>query len=148
MKEGTDEPLVRRKLVAMEVARGIRFDTFAGTAPLKCIKIIISRAASIKNERGRHTRVLALYDIGRVLETGVKAGRRGGGRRCGVRIYQSRWSWLCGECVVGSSLRAVMLHVVVTTLVQDNKRRRRLNSVNETLATIFAWCGIFFRRRF
>ena len=47
----------------MEVAHGIRFDTFAGTAPLKCIKIIISRAASIKNERGRHTRVRTLYDI-------------------------------------------------------------------------------------
>ena len=37
--------------------------TFAGTAPLKCIKIIISRAASIKNTRGQHTRVFALYDI-------------------------------------------------------------------------------------
>ena len=36
---------------------------FAGTAPLKCIKVIISRAASIKNDRGPHTRVLALYDI-------------------------------------------------------------------------------------
>ena len=46
----------------MEVAHGARFDTFAGTAPLKCIKIIISRAASIKNVRGQHTRVLALYD--------------------------------------------------------------------------------------
>ena len=34
-----------------------------GTAPLKCIKIIISRAASIKNTRGEHSRVLALYDI-------------------------------------------------------------------------------------
>ena len=32
-------------------------------APLKRIKIIISRAASIDNKRGRHTRVLALYDI-------------------------------------------------------------------------------------
>ena len=47
----------------MEVAHGARFDTFAGTAPLKCIKIIISRAASIKNVRGQHTRRLALYDI-------------------------------------------------------------------------------------
>ena len=47
----------------MEVAHGIRFDTFAGTAPLKRIQIIISRAASIDNKRGRHTRVLALYDI-------------------------------------------------------------------------------------
>ena len=47
----------------MEVAQGIRFDTFAGIAPLKCIKIIISRAASIKNDKGRHTRVLASYDV-------------------------------------------------------------------------------------
>ena len=29
----------------MEVAHSIRFDTFAGTGPLNCIKIIISRAA-------------------------------------------------------------------------------------------------------
>ena len=63
MKEGADEPFVRSRLVAMEVAHGVRFDTFAGTAPLKCIKIIISRAASIKNDRGRHTRVFAVYDI-------------------------------------------------------------------------------------
>ena len=61
LEEGADGPLVRSRLVAMEVAHGIRFDSFAGTAPLKCIKIIISRAASIKNDRGRHTRVLALY---------------------------------------------------------------------------------------
>ena len=54
---------VRSRLVAMEVAHSIRFDTFAGTTPLKCIKIVISRAASIKNDRGRHTRVLALCDI-------------------------------------------------------------------------------------
>ena len=48
MKEGAN----------MEVAHGVRFDTFAGTAPLKCIKIIISRAAPIKNTRGGHSRVL------------------------------------------------------------------------------------------
>ena len=54
---------MRSRLVAMEVAHGVRCDTFAGTAPLKCIKIIISRAASIKNTRGEHSRVLALYDI-------------------------------------------------------------------------------------
>ena len=45
------------------MAHGVRFDTFASTAPLKCIKIIIARAASIKNTRGEHSRVLALYDI-------------------------------------------------------------------------------------
>ena len=55
--------IVRSRLVAMELAHCVPFDTFAGTAPLKCIKIIISRAASIKNARGRHTRVLALCDI-------------------------------------------------------------------------------------
>ena len=63
MKEGADGPFLRSELVVMEVARGIRFDTFAGTAPLKCIKIIVSRAAAIKKDRGRYTRVLVLYDI-------------------------------------------------------------------------------------
>ena len=63
MKEGANGPFVRSRLVAMEVAHGVRFDTFSGTAPLKCIKIIISRAASIKNTRGEHSRVLALYNI-------------------------------------------------------------------------------------
>ena len=62
MKEGANGPFVRSRLVAMEVAHGVRIDTFAGTAPLKCIKIIISRAASIKNTRGEHSRELALYD--------------------------------------------------------------------------------------
>ena len=63
MKEGANGPFVRSRLVAMEMAHGVRFDTFAGTAPLKCIKIIISRAAPIKNTRGEDSRVLALYDI-------------------------------------------------------------------------------------
>ena len=63
MKEGVKGSFVRSRLVAMEVAHGARFDTFAGTAPLKCIEIIISRAASIKNVRGQHTRVLAFFDI-------------------------------------------------------------------------------------
>ena len=63
MKEGADGPFARSRLVAMEVDHGERFDTFAGTAPLKCIKIIISRAASVKNTRGEHSRVLALFDI-------------------------------------------------------------------------------------
>ena len=61
MKEGANGPFVRRRLVAMEGAHGVRFETFAGTAPLKCIKIIIS--ASNKNTRGGHSLVLALYDI-------------------------------------------------------------------------------------
>ena len=59
MKKGATGPFVRSRLVAMEVSHGGRFDT----ARLKCIKTIISRAASIKNVRGRHSRVLALYDI-------------------------------------------------------------------------------------
>ena len=63
VKEGVNGPFARSRLVAMEVANGVRFETFAGTAPLKCIKIIISRAASIKNTRGVHSHVLALYDI-------------------------------------------------------------------------------------
>ena len=49
LKQGPDGPFVRGRLVVMEEAHRIRFDTFAGTAPLKCIKLIISRAASIKN---------------------------------------------------------------------------------------------------
>ena len=66
LKEGANGPFVRSRrsrLVVMEVAHGVRFDTFAGTAPLKCIKIIISRAASIKHTRGGHSRALALHDI-------------------------------------------------------------------------------------
>ena len=63
MKDGVKGSFVRSRLAAMEVAHGARFDTFAGTAPLKCIKIIILRVGSIKNVRGQHTRVLALYDI-------------------------------------------------------------------------------------
>ena len=38
MKEGANGPVVRSRLVAIV---GVRFDTFAGTAPPKCIKIII-----------------------------------------------------------------------------------------------------------
>ena len=63
MKDGVKGSFVCSRLVAMEVEHGARFETFAGTAPLKCIKIIISRAASIKKVRGQHTRVLALHDI-------------------------------------------------------------------------------------
>ena len=59
MNEAVKGSFVRNRLVAMEVAHGARFDTFAGTAFLKCI----SRSASIKNVRGQRTNVLALYDI-------------------------------------------------------------------------------------
>ena len=44
MKEGVKGSFVRSRLVAIEVAHGARSDTFAGTAPLKCIKIIRSCA--------------------------------------------------------------------------------------------------------
>ena len=37
MKEGANGPFVRSRLVAMKVAHGVRFDTFAGTAHLFCI---------------------------------------------------------------------------------------------------------------
>ena len=63
LKEGANGPFVRSRLVAMEVVHSVRFDTFAGTATLKCIKIITSRAASIQNTRREHSRVLAQYDI-------------------------------------------------------------------------------------
>ena len=55
MKEGANGPFVRSRLVAMEVAHGVRCDTFAGT--------VNSRAASLKNTRGEDSHVLALYDI-------------------------------------------------------------------------------------
>ena len=119
MKQGPDGPFVRGRLVAMEVARGIRFDTFAGTAPLKCIKIIISRAASIKNERGQHTRVLALHDISvafwhaqlhpRRANREVPATWRSGswihvaneaamyGTRRASRLSQEHMKWVLGE---------------------------------------------------
>ena len=64
VKQGSDGPLVRRSLVAMEMAHGIRFGTFAGTAPLKRIKIIISRAASMKNKRGRHISMTSALRFG------------------------------------------------------------------------------------
>ena len=63
MKEGADGPLVRSRLVAMEVGHGTRFDTFARTAPLKCFKIIISRAASIKNTRRERTTRLCACSV-------------------------------------------------------------------------------------
>ena len=57
MKQGPDGPFIRCRLLVMEMADGVRFDTVAS------IKIIISRAASTKNRRGRHTRVPSLHDI-------------------------------------------------------------------------------------
>ena len=90
MKEGTDGPSVRSRLVAMEVAHGIRFDTFDGTAPLKRIKIIVSRAASIKNGRGRHTRVLAL------LRFGTHSNHTMSRLRCIRRVVKRKWD-TCGR---------------------------------------------------
>ena len=51
---------MRSRLVVMEVAHGVRSDSYVDATALKCMKII-SRAASIKNVRGRHTHVYLLY---------------------------------------------------------------------------------------
>ena len=52
------------RLVAMVVAHGARFDTFRWHCTLSnASRFIISRAASIKNTRGEHSRVLAFFDI-------------------------------------------------------------------------------------
>ena len=51
VKHGPDGPLVQSRLAATEIAHEYRFDTFADTAPHKCIQTIISRAASSKNRK-------------------------------------------------------------------------------------------------
>ena len=53
VKQEPDGPFVRSRLVSLQMVHGIRFDTFAGTAPLSCIK----------KRKVWHTRVLGLYDI-------------------------------------------------------------------------------------
>ena len=63
MKEEANGSFVRSRLVAMEVAMAYDLIRSLALHLSKCVKIIISRATSIKNDRGRHTRVLALYDI-------------------------------------------------------------------------------------
>ena len=96
MKEGVKGSFVRSRLVAMEVAHGARFDTFAGTAPLKCIKIIISRAASIKNVRGQHTRVLALHYTTSALRSGMHCCQRTSRLQC-IRLVVMKKRDTCGK---------------------------------------------------
>ena len=74
MKEGGNGPFVRSRLVAMEVAHGVRFDTFAGTALLKCIKIIISKAASIKKKPEENTH-MCLHCTTSALRSGSTSAR-------------------------------------------------------------------------
>eukprot|EP00971_Amphidinium_carterae_P050246 990123-Amphidinium_carterae.1 len=62
-RDKQNEPFVRSRLVAMEFNSYDRLDTFAGTPPLKVIKMIISRAASRRDRAGSQRRVLALYDV-------------------------------------------------------------------------------------
>ena len=87
----------------MEVAHGIRFDTFAGTAPLKCIKIIISRAASIKNDRGHarlpHDEPIAMYPPRGEEEAGymLQMKRAMCGRRRASRFFQKHMKGILGE---------------------------------------------------
>ena len=82
-------PLVRSRFVAMEVAHGVRFDTFSGTAPLKCIKIMISRAPSIKNTRGGHSRV-RLHCTTSALRSGMHCCQRTSRLRCIRRVVKKR----------------------------------------------------------
>ena len=95
MKEGVKGSFVRSRLVAMEVAYGARFDTFAGTAPLKCIKIIISRAASIKNVRGQHTHVCLHYTTS-ALRSGMHCCQRTSRLQC-TRLVVKKKRDTCGK---------------------------------------------------
>ena len=47
----------------MQFNLGERTDTFAGTPPLTCVKLVLSRAASIQDKDGEYSRVLARHDI-------------------------------------------------------------------------------------
>ncbi|CAK0841766.1 unnamed protein product [Prorocentrum cordatum] len=58
------ETTVRSRCVAMEFNMYDRLDTYTATPPLKFIKLIVSRAASIRRPGSNEwTRVLGLYDI-------------------------------------------------------------------------------------
>ena len=58
------QQIVRSRCVAMEFNLYDRNDTYAGTPPLKFVKLIISRAASKRRPGASDwTRVLGLYDI-------------------------------------------------------------------------------------
>jgi len=58
------EPVVRSRCVAMEFNMYDRLDVYAGTPPLKFIKMILSRAAhKRRNGIEDYTRVLGFYDV-------------------------------------------------------------------------------------
>ena len=76
MKEEQVDHSCATDSLLMEVAHGVRFDTFAGTAPLQCIKISISRAASITNkERTIHSCARLVRHHRFVLACTVARGR-------------------------------------------------------------------------
>ena len=54
--------VVRSRFVAMEVAYEVRYDTFAGTPPLKAIKILLSLAASTQSDDGKYRHQIGLHD--------------------------------------------------------------------------------------
>ena len=54
--------IVRWRLVAMEFNNYERNDTFAGTPPVKMMRLLVSRSASICDRFGKHRRILAFYD--------------------------------------------------------------------------------------
>ena len=124
MKQGPDGSLVRNKIVAMEVAHGVRFDTLACTALLKCIKIIISMVASMKNKREADSLACSLYDISVVFWQALlphdepiamypprgeeEAGnmwqmkRAMYGTRRASRLFQEHMKWVLSEASYGA----------------------------------------------
>jgi hypothetical protein len=63
-RSNDDGAFVRSRCVAMEFSTYDRLDTYAGTPPLKFVKLIISRAATRRKPgEVNWTRLIALYDI-------------------------------------------------------------------------------------
>lgn len=56
---------IKSRLVAMEIAWDLRDDCFAGTPPLKCLRLVISLAASKppKKKNGERRRVIGIWDV-------------------------------------------------------------------------------------
>ena len=80
VKERANGPFVRSRLVAMKVAHGVRFDTFVGTAPLKCIKIIISQELRQSRTREEDTHV-CLHHSTSALRSGMHCCQTAAWRR-------------------------------------------------------------------
>ena len=59
----TDPGAVRSRLVATEVATYAREDVSQSTPPLRGSRLIVSLAATTRNQAGEHTRLVARYDI-------------------------------------------------------------------------------------